>query len=60
MFRHWPCEHRDLSAHSSTSAKPGQKCQSGSHSREESKGQGLRYVPAILQLTLAADAASHI
>lgn len=60
MFRHWPCEHRDLSAHSSTSAKSGQNHQPGSHSRGGSRGQDPRYVPAILQLTLAADSTSRV
>lgn len=60
MFRHWPCEHRDLSAHSSTSEKSGQNRQPGSHSRGRSRGQDPRYIPAILQLTLAADSASRI
>lgn len=60
MFRHWPCEHRDLSVHSSTSAKPCQNCQPDSHSRGGSRGQDLRYAPAILQLTLAADSTSHV
>lgn len=60
MFRHWPCEHRDLSAHSSTSAKSGQNRQYGSHSRADSREQVLRYVSAILQLTLAADSTSHV
>lgn len=60
MFRHWPCKHRDLSAHSSTSAKPGQNRQPGSHSRGGSRGQDLRYGPAIPHLTLAADSASCV
>lgn len=58
MFRHWPCEHRDLSAHSSTSAKSGQNRQHESHSRAGSWGQNPKYILAIFQLTLAADSAS--
>lgn len=60
MFRHWPCEHRDLSAHSSTSAKSGQNRQPRSHSRGGSRGQVPTCAPAILQLTLAADSTSHV
>lgn len=60
MFRHWPCEHRDLSVHSSTSAKSGQNHQPGPHSRGGNRGQDQRYVTAILQLTLAADSTSRV